>query len=799
MIRSEWKKLFQNKIMIVVLTAIVVIPTIYTTLFLGSMWDPYGKIGDLPVAVVNQDQPVSYNGKQLDVGATLVKELKDNKSLDFHFVNASDASQGLKDGTYYMVITVPRNFSSNASTLLNSNPQKMELKYETNPGTNYIASKMSDTALTKIKDGISEEVTKEYTQTLFDKFSEVGTGMAKASNGAGQLSAGAEKAAEGNKKITQNLKLLADSTLTFQSGSEDLCVGLKKYVDGVTTVNSGVEQLSNGINSFGASAANGTEQLSGGAQSLSDGLTQYTNGVAKASAGSASLAANNDTLNAGASSLSSGIAQVRQGSAAVLNGLQTLSGTIGSSMTPQNQAQISALENGLTAMNTNLQNLDLAAKSGALNSAALQAQLDALAASSNKLLPAGSQTISQLSAGLGSTKAALDRTGTTQSSMGLIQGMDAVNSGLDRVQDGTNGLAGGIRSYTNGVSAIHSGLFALNKNSGTLLSGAKALDAGIFQLKDGTSSGISQLKAGADQLASGTNRLAANSSTLLSGMNQLNSGAARIQDGADRLNSGSAALGSGLSSLSSGSAALKTSLSAGADQVENVKAGSSTISMFSSPVQSEKTEFTTVENNGDAMAAYMMSVGLWVGCIAFCIMYPLTKYEGELKSGIRWWVSKASIAYLLAVGQALAMVVLLNHIDGFSPLNMGNTILVACVGSLAFMAMMFFFNICCGKVGSFIMLIYMVVQLAGSAGTYPVEISGNFVAGIHKYLPFTYTVEAFRKTICGSGDLTGDLWILGGLVVVFSLLSLLVFQIRTAKIRKGKPLFLSQFEKAGLC
>ena len=60
---------------------------------------------------------------------------------------------------------------------------------------------------------------------------------------------------------------------------------------------------------------------------------------------------------------------------------------------------------------------------------------------------------------------------------------------------------------------------------------------------------------------------------------------------------------------------------------------------------------TTVENNGHAMAPYMMSVGLWVGCLAFCLMYPLTEYKGKLKSGFAWWASKASVLYPVAVLQ----------------------------------------------------------------------------------------------------------------------------------------------------
>ncbi len=62
---------------------------------------------------------------------------------------------------------------------------------------------------------------------------------------------------------------------------------------------------------------------------------------------------------------------------------------------------------------------------------------------------------------------------------------------------------------------------------------------------------------------------------------------------------------------------------------------------------------------------------------------------------------------------------------------------------------MYFFTSLLGRVGSFLMLIFMVIQLAGSVGTYPYELSGSFVPYLHDWVPFTYTVEAFRSTISG--------------------------------------------------
>ena len=152
MIKNEWRSLLKNKILLVVLIAIIVIPFIYAGLFLKSMWDPYGNLDHLPVAVVNKDRPVAYQGTTLSIGDDLTEALKTNRSLDFHFTDSEKAQEGLKNGTWYMVITIPEDFSRNATTLLDTDPEKMELKYATNPGTNYIASKMSETALIRIRD-----------------------------------------------------------------------------------------------------------------------------------------------------------------------------------------------------------------------------------------------------------------------------------------------------------------------------------------------------------------------------------------------------------------------------------------------------------------------------------------------------------------------------------------------------------------------------------------------------------------------------------------------------------------------
>ena len=904
MVKQEWKSLWRNKILMIVLVFIIAIPAIYTTLFLGSMWDPYGKLDELPVAVVNLDEPVEYEGETLNVGQKLVDKLKEDGSLCFNFTDADQAERGLKNGTYYMVITVPKNFSENATTLMDTVPKKMELDYKTNPGTNYIAMKMSETALEKIKTSVAQEVTKTYAETIFDKIGEAGDGMKDAADGAGEIYDGTEKLSDGNKTISDNLKTLSEGTLTFKDGTSELKVGLSSYLDGVNQLSDGSTTLANGATTLltgalklneGANSlsdgtktlTSGTATLESGAKTLESGLKTYTDGVKQANDGAAALNANSSALTAGAQQLTAGNEQLSSGSAQILGGLNQMSSTVKSGLPSEDK--ITELSGGLDTysaaigkMNDELQNTSLPSEeelaalnavktdltnsltnagdnakslyvlaaqlqaSGDLQTAAQVKEIaDSLAANvttaandataigavfeqvtpslskvtelkngvaqlneNKELVLDGAKTaVNGMYSGLANVSYALD----TQ----IIPGMSTLDGGISQVSDGAKSLSSGLTSYTSGVAQVGGGLTQLNDNSAQLNSGANQLSSGASQL----SSGAKSLDSGADELKSGTNQLAdgtktlddgtktltsgfatltANNSKLTSGANQLADGAVTLNDGAGQLYDGSITLGNGLSDLKDGANTLKTGLEDGQKTIDENKGDDAVYEMISSPVKSNETKISNVENNGHAMAAYMMCVGLWVLCIAFCIMYPLTEHHGEIKSGFSWWLSKAGIAYLVALVAAYAMIGSLQLFLHFEPTELLNTFLVAGITAIAFMSILYFFNVWLGKVGSFLMLIFMVVQLAGSAGTYPIEISGDFVATIHKWLPFSYAVDAFRGTISGNGNILEVTIVLLSIAIIFTLLTIMMFNIRAKMIKNNKKGLYDFIEKCGL-
>lgn len=94
MLKAELKYLRKNKFLLAALIVIALIPSIYAVTFLKSMWNPYGKTGELPVAVVNHDRSATMNGKKLTLGADLATNLKHNDNLDFRVVSAKKAKGG---------------------------------------------------------------------------------------------------------------------------------------------------------------------------------------------------------------------------------------------------------------------------------------------------------------------------------------------------------------------------------------------------------------------------------------------------------------------------------------------------------------------------------------------------------------------------------------------------------------------------------------------------------------------------------------------------------------------------------
>lgn len=841
MIKREWKNIFHNAWIMVVIVAIILIPSIYACVFLGSMWDPYGNTGNIPVAVVNNDKEVTYNDSTLAVGEELVKNLKDNDAMDFHFVNKEDADKGLDAGDYYMIITIPSDFSKNATTLLDEKPKKMILNYTTNPGTNYVASKMDDSAITKIKNEVSASVTKTYAETIFDQVGTLTDGLGEASDGTQKLSDGVGQLVDGNKTITDNLKVLASSSLTFKDGANTLTKGLKTYTAGVSTVDNGVSALNSGVGQLSSATPTlqaGIGQLNDGASTLKTGIGDYTNGVSQAYAGTQKLIANNTTLVGGVNQLNTGAQQLVAGNQQVVDGLTTVSQSLKASLSDASQAtltkatsandQLVTVTDLMTSLiaDPNTEQFGKAwlkdplnttvAENIATNATASIQDPDTQTATKKQLVEllstksypqvvsavtdGNKQAISQLQVGVQKLDVAVNggeltnADGSKTTTAGLLAGSKTVQAGLTSVNTATQTLKAGVTAYTQGVEQVNTGLATLSSNNDKLNSGATALAAGTGSLAEQTPtlvSGIKALDSGVSQLYAGTQQLVANNSTLVNGSSQLSSGAGQIASGSGQLAAGSTTLGDGLNTVADGVDTLNTGLKDGLEKAQ-MDTDDDTYDMIATPVDTTHDEVSVVENNGHAMAPYMMSVALYVAALAFTLMYPMRHGIKEAKDGFKYWVSKATVMYTVSTVAAVVLISALRLINGFDPQQLVMTYVFAIITSAAFMSLVALLSLTTGYIGDFILLVFMIINLGGSAGTYPLETSSALYKIIHPFVPYTYTVNGFRKVISmATASVSTELLVLIGIFVVCSILTVVYFQVKN---KEDKHLIPGAFE-----
>ncbi|MGU7968213.1 YhgE/Pip family protein [Streptococcus suis] len=809
------KNFFKKPMTLITILGVSCVPALYNISFLTSMWDPYGRLDQLPVAVVNQDQSASFQDKTLTIGDDMVDNMKESKSLDFHFVSEKDAERGLEEGDYYMVITLPEDLSEKASSLLTDQPEPLTISYQTSKGHSFVASKMGESAMEKLKTSASETITETYTTAVFDSMREIQNGMVEAADGSQQLTNGASQLESGSQTLSNGLTTLTTSGQSLVTGANQLATGLVSYTDGVN-------------------------QAATGSQTLSSGLTTYTNGVASLASGAEQLNANSSQLIAGVGRLQSGASQVEQlvtGANQLQAGLEQLASS--TSLSAEQSSQIQALLTGLpqlqaainqlngslssigglavdtstlssllTEMGAQAQGLltaaqaDKTASIAALQATATyqnltadqQAELVGALQNSPSTTATAAQTIlgqlSQLSQALFSLQSLsgmATQMSQLQSAVGQINmaanqalpgattAIENLSSGLSQVNTALNQqVLPGTQALTSGVSQLQT---QLSNGASQLMSGVTAYTAGVAQLATGGAQLVannSSIQSGGGQLTSGLATLASNSSQLVSGSGQLASGSQQLVAGADQLASGGQTLTSGISSLRTGSETLTNSLSSASQQLSVISVEDKNAQAVSQPVTLEHSDQDDVKTNGVGMAPYMVSVALMVAALSANVIFVKHIDNRSYKNRWDWAKGKLILNGTIASLAALILYGVLRLI-GIEPAHPMATLGLILLASWTFMALVTALVGWNNRFGSFASLILLLLQLGSSAGTYPIELSPRFFQVIQPYLPMPYSVSGLRQTISMVGNSSHQVWMLSLFLVGFMGLGLLIY------------------------
>lgn len=624
MATKEKSKKTKTIIKAAVIIGVLIIPLFYSFFYLGAFSDPYAHLQDVPVAVVNLDKGATINGETRNLGDEISKNLKENGSLEFHFVDKEEATKGVKDSKYYAEILIPEDLSSCVSTA-SKDTKKIQGKitYIANQKRNYLAAQILENAMPTIKETVNSSIDKEVTQTLCDKIDSVPSQLGILQDGLSQLY-------DGSVKLNNGAGTLKDGLSTLSNGTNKLSKNVPALTSGVGDLANGAGRLSSGLNSLNSKVP----ALASGVSQINSATNQVNDGVKQISSNSADLRDGASQVNAGVNQL---IDTTKNSTTSVVNGLETVKSGLNTAFGDETtedtliygsnqiyQQMLAASKNNKNITDTQKQQIsDGAAAQADENTTAIAKGVANMVASSvaNNKTSAGqlasanilndttvkSQILPALIAGYKSL--GMDDATATATANGAIQTIakgvaentvTTVSTQLssnDSVSQLTTGLSPYVKQIGSGVAAgvvdtINQNLKATFKTASdgakTLYDGTKSaysqLTYGVQSFEnqvvssatDPTSlASLEKLKTGVAKLDTGATAYTTNVDYVSTVLEQMAAGTTTLNNSVPTLKSGVAQLADGAKTLSNGTATLNSKVPALADGVNQLTDGAS--------------------------------------------------------------------------------------------------------------------------------------------------------------------------------------------------------------------------------
>ena len=461
-IRKDFRAAFTNPIVVLVLLAVIMLPSLYGLVNIYACWDPYEETGNVQFAIANEDNGSEYQGDRFNVGDKLIESLKENDDFDWQFVTADELRSGVHDGKYYAGIIIPKNFSESVVSITTSHPHSAELEYIVNEKSNPVAAKLTDAAAKAVYNKLNGQIVSFIDVAALEKMGELQEGLAtgadKMEDGADQLAAGADKVADGASQLTDGANQVA-------SGSNQLASGAQAVSTGANTLSVGSVQL-----------ANGADQVSSGAAQVADGTQQIADKT-------------NDIYAI--------YLKIRN---AIINTTDTykLSDEVDKldSDTSKIANELDELDKDSLDLSNNALNLYVDAYNLSSNASQLAVKSNNIATRTHDLNNRFSNVSAHISKLNNAVKSGSDKSIIIELLEKIDKEFNETDQKINQLNDGAHQVANGSSSVASGANEIASGSSQLASGSSQLADGAYELASGVHVLSNGTI----ELAAGAELL-----------------------------------------------------------------------------------------------------------------------------------------------------------------------------------------------------------------------------------------------------------------------------------------------------------
>lgn len=695
----------RNVIAVIVSMGLVVVPALYAWFNIAASWDPYGNTKALKVAVANNDKGYKSDliPVRVNVGETIISTLHANDQLDWQFVKSDKAIDGVKSGEYYAAIVIPKGFSADMMTLFSPDIKHAQLKYYLNEKINPIAPHITDQGATTVVNTIDKTFAKTIAQVGLDLASSI------------LHYSQSPQMAEYMRNLNGNLTTTADTL----SGASQQVTSYSQLLGSANDIVDSTGKLLASATKAGKQAQNALKQGKSGATSLTSAGANVTSSV-------------NTTLDQVSGAFDQVAAKVNKAFDAIGKGSETAASQL-ATLSEQISSGESLYDTYITSLNHMRESVEQLPDSDSAKQALLEAidreitLLEAAKGDSQKL----AQQLKDAS-----TQVTQDTAAAERSRKEILNRITSAKQSISNVRDD---YATNVKPKIDALACTVSTLISQTDSMITQLSGT------TDSLNDVTSSvgtNIASIRSTLDGIATKLNSSATTLNTLITAMNSSDNGAENSNE---------------LKSLTTSNASTLSTL-------------------ISAPVALHRVAVYPIANYGSAMAPFYTILSIWVGAIILCAMLKVTISDREKAHvlglgdtlpriagpsgpgnascwGLRLdheYFGRYAIFALLALLQGTLVCLGDMYFLGVQANHALQFLAVGWLAALVFSNIVYTLTVSFGDIGKAVAVVLLVMQVAGSGGTFPIETLPKFFQMLYPFLPFPHAIDAMHAAMAGS-------------------------------------------------
>lgn len=695
----------RNVIAVIVSMGLVVVPALYAWFNIAASWDPYGNTKALKVAVANNDKGYKSDliPVRVNVGETIISTLHANDQLDWQFVKSDKAIDGVKSGEYYAAIVIPKGFSADMMTLFSPDIKHAQLKYYLNEKINPIAPHITDQGATTVVNTIDKTFAKTIAQVGLDLASSI------------LHYSQSPQMAEYMRNLNGNLTTMADTL----SGASQQVTSYSQLLGSANDIVDSTGKLLASATKAGKQAQNALKQGKSGATSLTSAGANVTSSV-------------NTALDQVSGAFDQVAAKVNKAFDAIGKDSDTAASQL-ATLSEQISSGESLYDTYITSLNHMRESVEQLPDSDSAKQALLEAidreitLLEAAKGDSQKL----AQQLKDAS-----TQVTQDTAAAERSRKEILNRITSAKQSISNVRDD---YATNVKPKIDALASTVSTLISQTDSMITQLSGT------TDSLNDVTSSvgtNIASIRSTLDGIATKLNSSATTLNTLITAMNSSDNGAENSNE---------------LKSLTTSNASTLSTL-------------------ISAPVALHRVAVYPIANYGSAMAPFYTILSIWVGAIILCAMLKVTISDREKAhvlglgdtlpriagpsgpgNASRWglrldheYFGRYAIFALLALLQGTLVCLGDMYFLGVQANHALQFLAVGWLAALVFSNIVYTLTVSFGDIGKAVAVVLLVMQVAGSGGTFPIETLPKFFQMLYPFLPFPHAIDAMHAAMAGS-------------------------------------------------